>query len=61
MDAMTYGRYTARAAYSKEDGCCVCHLIGIRDIFGFDATTAKQLPSRFRKVVNDYLWAGEPP
>lgn len=59
MNAMTYKGYTARVEYSEEDGCFVGHLIGMRDIVGFDATTVKQLQSRFRKAVDDYLWASE--
>ena len=59
MNSMTYKGYTARVEYSEEDGCFVGHLIGMRDIVGFDATTVKQLQSRFRKAVDDYLWASE--
>ena len=59
MNAMTYKGYTARVEYSEEDGCFVGHLIGMRDVVGFDATTVKQLQSRFRKAVDDYLWASE--
>ena len=59
MNAMTYKGYTARVEYSVEDGCFVGHLIGVRDIVGFDATTVKQVKSRFRKAVDDYLWASE--
>ena len=59
MNSMTYKSYTARLDYSEEDGCFVGHLIGMRDIVRFDATTVKQLQSRFRKAVDDYLWASE--
>lgn len=48
MIAMTCKGYTARFEYSDEDGCFVGHLIGMRDIVGFDATTVKQLQTRFR-------------
>lgn len=47
----------ARVEFSEEDGCLVGHLVDMRDIVGFDATTVKQLQSRFRQAVDDYLWA----
>ena len=59
MNSMTYKGYAARVEYSEEDGCFVGHLIGMRDIVGFDATTVKQLQRRFRKALDDYLWASE--
>ena len=59
MNSMTYKGYTARVEYSAEDDCFVGHLIGMRDIVSFDAATVKQLQSRFRKAVDDYLWASE--
>ena len=34
MNTMTYRGYTARVAYSEEDGCFVGHIAGIRDVIG---------------------------
>lgn len=59
MDKLNYKGYTAKVEYSDEDGCFVGQLIAMRDIVGFDATTVEQLQSRFRKAVDDYLWASE--
>ncbi len=56
---MTYKGYAAKVEYSEQDGCFVGQLIGMRDLVGFDAATVKQSKSRFRKAVDDYLWARE--
>lgn len=59
MNTMTYKGYTAKVEYSEEDGCFVGHLIGLREIVGFDGTSVKELKTRFRKAVDHYLWASE--
>jgi len=59
MNTMTYKGYTAKVEYSEEDGCFVGHLIGLRDIVGFDGASVKELKSHFHKAVDHYLWASE--
>jgi predicted HicB family RNase H-like nuclease len=59
MNTMTYKGYTAKVEYSEEDGCFVGHLIGLRDIVGFDGASVRELKSRFHKAVEHYLWASD--
>ena len=55
MNTMTYRGYTARVAYSEEDGCFVGHLAGIRDVVGFHGESVTELRAAFEEAVDDYL------
>jgi predicted HicB family RNase H-like nuclease len=59
MNTMTYKGYAARIEYSEEDECLVGHLLGIRSIVGFDATSVTELRKRFRAAVDHYLEASK--
>ncbi len=55
MNVMNYKAYSARIAYSDEDGCFVGHLAGIRDVVGFHGESVAELKSAFAAAVDDYL------
>jgi len=52
---MTHRGYVARVEYGEEDGCCIGHVVGIRDAIGFHGESIAEQRAAFEEAVDDYL------
>ena len=55
MNSLKYKGYTARIDFDPEDEIFVGRVVGIKDIIGFHAETAKELRQAFEEAVDHYL------
>lgn len=56
MEPYHYKGYSTMPEYSAKDGIFHGKILGIRDMVYFQADSAKDIESEFRKAVDDY-WA----
>ena len=55
MNSLKYKGYTARIDFDPEDEIFVGRVVGIKDIIGFHAESAKELRQAFEEAVDHYL------
>ena len=55
MSVLSYKDYKAVIEFDPDDELFTGHIVGIKDVVGFHATTVKALKTAFHEAVDDYL------
>lgn len=55
MNSLKYKGYTARIDFDPEDEIFVGRVLGLKDVIGFHAETAKELRQAFEEAVEHYI------